>query len=106
MTMLGFRPMAKDGVQGLMKLSEVTAECPHHVDSRCDIYQQRPVICQEWPQKPEQVRNTPCSYWFEDEAGMEKPIGGEGSAYGVQTIAQKTLEELAKRIEIGYSLKL
>lgn len=100
MKMLGFREHTQGDVKGLLKVAPVTAECPHHVDNRCEMYDRRPTICQEWPMEPKHVKNTPCSYWFVDEEGHEKPLGGEGSPYGTQTLAGRVLRDLEYRLKL------
>jgi len=39
--------------------------------ARCKVYDARPEVCRLFPQVPEQIEGTPCSYWFEavDEDG-------------------------------------
>lgn len=79
----GFVPASSDGTSGNMCYSLSYQKCPHHVDEKCDLYgkPERPQMCVDFPETPSQVRNTPCSYWFEDESGEQAPIGGEGSPY-------------------------
>jgi Fe-S-cluster containining protein len=60
------------------------AECPQlewvsPVASHCRCYADRPQTCQDFPTNPEQVRFSPCSYWFEDEHGHR--IGGSGATF-------------------------
>lgn len=43
----------------------------------------RPATCHAFPTEPRQVRDIPCSYWFESEAGER--IGGNGSPYPTPT---------------------
>ena len=49
----------------------------------CSIYDQRPAICRVFPQIPEQIEGTPCSYYFEvtDATGRVFRRGGNGSLY-------------------------
>lgn len=100
MRMLGFRDAEREGKKGLLRMTSLSAECPNHQQDRCAIYEHRPAICREWPTSPEQVRGTPCSYWFEDMEGKEKPVGGEGSPYGSQVLAAKVLKELEYRLKL------
>lgn len=53
------------------------------VETRCGIYHERPVICRKFPEIPDQIEGTPCSYYFEakDGAGNVFRRGGEGSPY-------------------------
>ena len=68
------------GFVGGKLVGDFYAPCPEHVNARCAIYDQRPITCQEFPTEPNQVKDTPCSYWFENEEGER--IGGAGSPYG------------------------
>ena len=77
---LAVKPM---GV-GLEYIADSYVPCPKHVDNRCSIYDKRPEACKLFPQFVEQVLGTPCSYWFEDEEGVEKPMGGDASPYAVK----------------------
>ena len=80
----GFWPKADGDQPGLAAWGQVYLRCPHHTDDgRCGIFgkAERPQMCHEFPETPKQVVNTPCSYWFEDTDGIEKPIGGNGSPY-------------------------
>ena len=69
---------------GLEYIADSYVPCPKHVESRCSIYDKRPEACKLFPQFVEQVLGTPCSYWFEDEEGVEKPMGGDASPYAVK----------------------
>lgn len=46
--------------------------------NKCKIYENRPQTCQEFPQIPEQIEGTPCSYWFEKDGEKR---GGAGSPF-------------------------
>ena len=79
----GFVHGTSEGKPGWYSLSLAYQKCPHHINERCALWgkPERPQMCHDFPEKPSQVKATPCSYWFEDEEGVEKPIGGEGSPY-------------------------
>lgn len=79
----GFQPKTDNGQAGLVAWGQVYLRCQYHKDSKCAIFDkpERPQMCHDFPEKPSQVKNTPCSYWFVDEEGNEAPIGGEGSPY-------------------------
>lgn len=78
----GFKPtVTPTGEVGLEIMAEAYVPCPQHQNNRCAIYDKRPEACKIFPQYPEQIVGTPCSYWFEDEEGKEKPIGGDASPY-------------------------
>jgi Fe-S-cluster containining protein len=62
---LKVRGMQPDGTKWI----DIVDPCPQHVDNSCAIYDTRPKTCRDFPQKPEEIRDTPCSYWFEDEEG-------------------------------------
>lgn len=52
--------------------------------ARCKEYDARPEACRLFPQLPEQIEGTPCSYWFDavDDAGQVlERRGGLGSPY-------------------------
>ena len=72
-------------IVGATKLVDLSCPCPHHDPEKksCKVYEARPPTCVDFPQMPEQIRFTPCSYWFEDENGNK--IGGQGSPYPVET---------------------
>lgn len=65
--------------------ADLYVPCVNHDSEakRCRIYDERPRTCHLFPQLPEQIIGTPCSYWFE--RGEEK-IGGMGSPYPVEAI--------------------
>ena len=77
----GFKPAVTPMGVGLEILAEAYVPCPQHKNSHCAIYDKRPEACRLFPEFPEQIVGTPCSYWFEDEEGNEKPIGGDASPY-------------------------
>ena len=82
----GFEPAKDGGQNGLMAWGRVFMRCQHHQDDNgCGIFDkpERPQMCHDFPEKPSQVSHTPCSYWFEDEAGVEQPVGGNASPYPV-----------------------
>lgn len=59
------RDIPTDGI----KWFDVVDECKHHVDDSCNIHSTRPQTCRDFPTNPEDIRDSPCSYWFEDEDG-------------------------------------
>jgi len=51
-------------------------------EESCNIYNERPNICKDFPIFPEQIEGTPCSYWFEYEVdGKIIKRGGQESLY-------------------------
>lgn len=84
LTVRGFKLAASSLGVGLEYIADSYVPCPKHVDNRCSIYDKRPEACKLFPQFVEQVLGTPCSYWFEDEEGVEKPMGGDASPYAVK----------------------
>ena len=80
----GFLDEVDQGERGVASFARVYLKCQHHIDDKCAIFNspERPQMCHDFPEKPSQVIHTPCSYWFEDADGREKPIGGNGSSYG------------------------
>ena len=61
---------------------DLFAPCKLHDmgNKRCLVYDHRPVTCRVFPETPEQIRGTPCSYWFEREVdGATEKIGGNGA---------------------------
>lgn len=59
--------------------------CSEHDEKaqRCKDYDNRPNACRTFPQTPEQIEGTPCSYYFEKklEDGTIARRGGLGSPY-------------------------
>jgi Fe-S-cluster containining protein len=51
------------------KQIDVIDPCQHHTGIGCAIHTTRPQTCRDFPTNPEEIKNTPCSYWFEDEKG-------------------------------------
>jgi Fe-S-cluster containining protein len=81
----GFQ-LFKDGADRIVaatKLCDLSSPCRHHDAEKkaCEIYDTRPATCVDFPQQPEQIQYTPCSYWFENEEGQK--IGGQGSPHPV-----------------------
>ena len=68
---------------GATRLCNTHAPCPEYDGKACRIYETRPITCVDFPAMPEQIRWTPCSYWFEDENGNK--IGGSGSPHPAET---------------------
>ena len=61
---------------------DLFAPCKLHdlPGKRCLIYEQRPVTCRRFPERPEQIVGTPCSYWFERTVGGQvETLGGNGA---------------------------
>ena len=52
-------------------------------DKTCSIYETRPRTCREFPTSPDEIVNSPCSYWFEN--GDGEKIGGGGSPHPVSS---------------------
>ena len=73
-------PRQHDGKGGtvLQLVGDLLSPCPkYNFDQKnCSIYETRPKWCQDFPQQPVQVINTPCSYYFVK--GLEV-VGGEGA---------------------------
>jgi Fe-S-cluster containining protein len=65
---------------GYTLAGDFCSPCPAHIDNRCSIYEDRPQTCKDFPEEPNRIVDTPCSYWFEDELGNK--VGGKGSPYG------------------------
>ena len=84
MKVRGFRPAVHEGKEGWLSHAEAYRPCPQHKNNGCLVYDKRPAICKDFPWMPDQIKNTPCSYWFEDEDGKEMPIGGDASPHGLQ----------------------
>ena len=59
---------------------DVPGPCIKHdvAAQRCTIYEVRPKACRQFPERPEQIEDTPCSYWFEgvDATGVVIRRGG------------------------------
>lgn len=77
----GFQAFKSRGEEGLGQYGAVYLPCPKLKDNKCSIHETRPQMCRDFPLRPSQVVNTPCSYWFEDSNGIEKPVGGDGSPH-------------------------
>ena len=84
---------------GLETVADSYVPCPKHTQSRCSIYDKRPEACKAFPETPEQIMGTPCSYWFEDAMGIEKPLGGDASPYAVKHAKFRALLELKNKAE-------
>lgn len=48
------------------KWVDVVDPCQHHTGIGCAIHATRPQTCKDFPQTPEEIEGTPCSYWFEE----------------------------------------
>lgn len=78
----GFWEASEGRDKGLAAWGQVYLRCQYHTDdNKCVIFDkpERPRMCHDFPETPQQVKNTPCSYWFEDSEG--NTIGGDGSPY-------------------------
>ena len=54
----------------------------------CKIYDVRPATCRDFPEKPEQILDTPCSFYFERTVdGSTERVGGKGSPHPGRTVA-------------------
>jgi Fe-S-cluster containining protein len=62
---LAARGISREG----FKWVDIHDPCQHHTGSSCVIHNHRPQTCIDFPQSPEEIKGTPCSYWFEDEEG-------------------------------------
>jgi Fe-S-cluster containining protein len=93
----GFKPAVTPQGVGLEIIADSFVPCPKHRNDRCSIYDKRPEACRVFPEFPEQVAATPCSYWFEDEEGIQSPVGGDASPYGVKHRQYRELLELSSR---------
>lgn len=82
---------------GLEIIADCYVPCPKHVNNRCSIYDRRPEACKLFPQSPEQILGTPCSYWFEDEEGKERPMGGDASPYAIKHTKFRELLDLKNK---------
>lgn len=52
-----------------IKYVDIIDPCQHHTGIGCRIHASRPQTCKDFPTTVEEIRGTPCSYWFEDEEG-------------------------------------
>jgi Fe-S-cluster containining protein len=50
------------------KLYLINDPCPQleQETKRCKIYENRPQLCKDFPQEPDDITNSPCSYYFEN----------------------------------------
>lgn len=73
--------LGSDGTR--RKWLTLTDPCPQHEGERCRIYDTRPETCRSFPEKPDNLELTPCSYWFESTIvpGSIVRWGGQGSPY-------------------------
>jgi len=80
------RTTTRDGTQLLQFTGILINPCPK-LDASiptapCTIYESRPDYCRTWPTVPEQIKGTPCTYWFEevearDGHKSDRPLPGE-----------------------------
>ncbi len=81
-----------DGGRRILYVVQSYAPCSAHnkETKQCNIYDNRPLSCIEFPAIPEQIEGTPCSYWFET-INNEKLIqrGGLGSPYPTSPVFNK-----------------
>lgn len=73
-----------DAVRGItddVRIIEVVDPCSKldQDTKRCTIYEKRPQTCRKWPEEPDEIVGTPCTYWFEREDGMV--VGGDRSPH-------------------------
>jgi Fe-S-cluster containining protein len=58
-------------------------------DNRCNIFDDRPKMCHDWPNEPRGIQNIPCSYYFERSDMVKGKVmrwGGSESPYpGLKT---------------------
>ena len=97
----GFREAVNEGVPGFISSAEAYRPCPQHVNNKCAIYDNRPQVCREFPHNPDQIKNTPCSYWFEDADQKELPIGGDASPYGKSFENFRLTQKMAPPVREG-----
>lgn len=55
------------------KQVDVVDPCPQHTGIGCRIHSTRPQTCRDFPTHVDEIRGSPCSYWFEDEEGNVIP---------------------------------
>lgn len=77
------RGFSRDGGTKVQLPIGLHAPCWEHdaAAQRCKIYETRPPTCRAFPERPEQIEGTPCSYWFErrrDDGAIERR-GGDGA---------------------------
>ena len=73
---------AKPSLNGLIITGDFRSPCPAHINGRCSVYDTRPTTCSDFPSEPNEIKNIPCSYWFErEEGGIVERIGGTESPY-------------------------
>lgn len=59
--------------------------CPQlNEEKRCNIYEDRPNLCRDFPRVHEDIQGVPCVYWFENLVTGEK-FGGTRSPYPFNT---------------------
>jgi Fe-S-cluster containining protein len=104
----GFKPMDVDGARRHVLFAWLEAPCPQRwtvnvpnglggfsAQSRCAVYNTRPQTCVSFPRLPVDIVGTPCSYWFEREAGIDSATykaGGQGSPWPIDEAKLYALE--------------
>jgi Fe-S-cluster containining protein len=77
-TARGFAEVEVDGQPRHVLWAWLHAPCPQFTGGRCGIQAVKPETCVAFPQRPQDIVGTPCSYWFE-RAGVA--VGGTGSPF-------------------------
>lgn len=85
----GFQTVLVDGRAHLVLYAWLYAPCPQHVDNQCAIHDRKPETCAAFPRLPQDIVDSPCSYWFERD-GMK--VGGAGSPYQVTAAQLQAIE--------------
>lgn len=60
---LKVRGIFPDGTKRLHVIDPCSKLLP---DNKCEIYEDRPKTCRDFPTEPALIIDTPCSYWFEN----------------------------------------
>ena len=86
----GFEWKEVDGSKlGFIK-GALYAPCPMHdlAGLRCVIHANRPQVCRDFPVTPDQIQDTPCSYFFSRPTlkNSTERIGGDGSSWPGHTV--------------------
>lgn len=65
---------------------DLFAPCSQHdnKEKQCRIYDERPATCCAFPISPDQIINSPCTYWFErptQDGKCTERVGGDSSPW-------------------------
>ena len=81
---LRVRGFNRTGVKASLPIG-LHAPCWEHdvAAQRCKIHDTRPATCRAFPERPEQIDGTPCSYYFErvQPDGAIEQVGGDGAPF-------------------------